>query len=841
VPPATPAPAPASAEASGTRKTVAVLIDHIDHLSTGYEYHLRGAFAAACAKHDLNLMILVGRGIDHPDPTSGAHNIVYQLVHPDCVDGIVLVTAGLGAFCGEEGIARVCERYRPLPVCSLGVAVPGVPSIISDHPRGMQAILEHVICNHGCRRVAFLGGPAGNPEAEVRLQVYRRMLEQHNLPFEPRLVGSGDFSVIDGRAVTDALLRRGARFDALVAANDGMALGAIEALAARGIRVPRDVCVTGFDDLDLARFSSPPLTTIRQPLERMATLAIAALVAQIAGQPVQDSTLLPVELVTRKSCGCGFRSESSPPRQLPDSEPHEFVRQHADRLGQRLAVLLRVPGARSTEDARYLVRALRAELEGHQDAFIVALEDLLEQYGEHNELYEELQAVVTRLRAEVGAAQGAALEGLWHSARCTIASANTRVQAQQRLHIDATYLSLMRCGERFSTALDLDSLRQALAEELPRLGIDEALFCLFADQPKSQARPFFWMRDGRACEPPFAVLPTTQVLAASAYCRDRRHTAFVLPLTFEGEPLGVVVFELGTGISVYEMLREQISVAVKNVAFREEIVRKTALHERSVQERAAANERMTSLSALAGGVAHDLNSTMAPLIVLPDVVLASLKRVGPGALSDTQAVRGHIETIKAAAVKATETIRDLMTLGRQGNVEKQRVDLNRVVSNSLIGEPQLVTEGASRKAELALELYPEPLFVQASQHHLERAVANLVRNAVEATDDDGKIRVSVSHEWLHEPFCGYESVPPGRYAVITVADTGAGIPAEHLGRVFEPFFSKKQLGNRSGSGLGLSIVHTVVKEHDGYVNVASSAGNGTTFTLYLPLATESQR
>jgi DNA-binding LacI/PurR family transcriptional regulator/signal transduction histidine kinase len=830
-----------AAGAAGARKTVAVLIDHLDHLSAGYEFNLRGAFVAACREHDLNLLVFVGRGIGDPDGWGVSQNRVYQLAHPDCVDGVILVSPGLATFCGEEGLRRLCESYRPLPLCSIGLAVPGVPSIVCDHVPGMEEVIEHLIREHGCRRLALVCGPETNPHARERLEAYRRVLARHELPYDPQLVGFGEFVIPAGRAVTDTLLGRGARFDALVAANDAMALGAIEALEARGVRVPRDVCVTGFDDLDLARLSSPPLTTVRQPLERLATLAVEAIVDQIAGKPVPECTSLPVALVTRKSCGCGFRRESHPPRRLPDAAPPppEFVRQNAERLACSVADLVRVPGAKSADDATYLVRALRAELEGHQDAFILALEDLLEQYGQHNELFEELQAAVTLLRDEVGGAKAVDLEGLWHGARCTIASANTRAQAQQRLSMDATYLSLLRCGERFSSARDLASLRRALAEELSGMQVNEAVVCLCADDCDGELEPFFCMRDGVAYDPPAAAVAATQLLSRGAYCDDRRHTAFVLPLTFEAETLGVAVFEFGPSIRVYEMLRAQISVALKNRAFRAEIVHQTMLRERSVQERLAATERMKSLSALAGGVAHDLNSTIAPLVALPDYVLRGLDELANGPLSDVRRLRTHVEMIKAGALSATETIRDLMTLGRQGNVQKTRVDINRAVASCLAGEARLVAGQLDRRAELALRLHPEPLFVQASQHHLERAISNLVRNAVEAIDDTGTISVSTSQVRLAEPVSGYETVAPGHYAVVTVSDTGPGMAAEHISRAFEPFFSNKQLGDRSGSGLGLSIVLGVVKEHDGFVDLQSEPGQGTTFALYFALAVES--
>ena len=139
-----------------------------------------------------------------------------------------------------------------------------------------------------------------------------------------------------------------------------------------------------------------------------------------------------------------------------------------------------------------------------------------------------------------------------------------------------------------------------------------------------------------------------------------------------------------------------------------------------------------------------------------------------------------------------------------------------------------------KQVEVTLELHPAPLTVLASRHHLERATSNLIRNAAEAIGDAGVITVGSARRRLHDAHRGYEAVAPGEYAVITVTDNGHGIPPDVLSRIFDPFYTSKQLRAGSGTGLGLSIVQGIVKEHDGYIDVRSVLGQGTTFDLYFP-------
>jgi signal transduction histidine kinase/CheY-like chemotaxis protein len=310
-------------------------------------------------------------------------------------------------------------------------------------------------------------------------------------------------------------------------------------------------------------------------------------------------------------------------------------------------------------------------------------------------------------------------------------------------------------------------------------------------------------------------------------------------LAFETQLLGVAVFEYTSPLG-YNILAGQIAAALHNVALHREILHKTMLHERDALERMATAKRLQALSVLAGGVAHDLNNSLGPLVALPDVILAELQQLQ---LTDpaVQDVCADLETIRAASLRAAQTVKDLLTLGRQGRVAKAPVDLNRVVQ-ACLGPGQLrFLQGGHLETEIAVELGAGSIVVQGAEAQLARAVTNLVHNALEALDGSGRVLVRTSRRHVSETLLGYETVDPGDYAVITVSDDGKGIPGAELGRVFEPFFSKKRTGDRSGTGLGLAIVHGVAKEHDGYVDVTSTLGRGTTFTLYIPLAGEPAR
>src|SRR5262249_23207869 len=156
-----------------------------------------------------------------------------------------------------------------LPICTVGDDLPDIPSVRADNRAGVRDAVAHLVQAHGRRRIAFAGGPEGNQDAAERYQAYLDALAEHRLPVEGRRVACGEFSFQGGAATMASILDKlgPEDIDAVVAADDITALGAMSALAQRNIQVPRQVSVVGFDDVESARTSSPSLTTVRQHLQ----------------------------------------------------------------------------------------------------------------------------------------------------------------------------------------------------------------------------------------------------------------------------------------------------------------------------------------------------------------------------------------------------------------------------------------------------------------------------------------------------------------------------------------------------------------------------------------------
>ena len=186
-----------------------------------------------------------------------------------------------------------------------------VPAILLENRTGAQKLLDHLIEVHGCRRIAYLQGPTGNEDSEGRQAGYEAALKQHNLRLDPALIGIGGFNEEEASATIQDWLARRVEFDAVFAGDDDAAAGVLSTLHRAGKRIPQDIKVVGFDDSTVARFLTPPLTTVRAPIERVGREAIRQLVHLIRHQPAELLTLMPTELVIRESCGCTMEQGSA--------------------------------------------------------------------------------------------------------------------------------------------------------------------------------------------------------------------------------------------------------------------------------------------------------------------------------------------------------------------------------------------------------------------------------------------------------------------------------------------------------------------------------------------------
>jgi PAS domain S-box-containing protein len=247
---------------------------------------------------------------------------------------------------------------------------------------------------------------------------------------------------------------------------------------------------------------------------------------------------------------------------------------------------------------------------------------------------------------------------------------------------------------------------------------------------------------------------------------------------------------------------------------------------RDLEARLQRAQKMEAIGTLAGGVAHDLNNILSGIVSYPELLLMDIPSESP--------LRKPILTIQKAGERAAAIVQDLLTLARRGVVTTKVVNLNSIISEYLKSpEFQNLTIDHPH-VYVKTNLEPNLLNILGSPVHLSKTIMNLVSNAVEAINISGNIVISTENRHIEKSLNGYDKIKEGDYVALCVRDNGIGIPDADIERIFEPFYTKKVMG-KSGTGLGMAVVWGTVKDHKGYIDVKSTEGKGTEFTLYFPV------
>ncbi len=628
------------------------------------------------------LVFFGGQRLGSPIGYEALDNIAYDLAKHSQVSGLVVMSNVIGTYLSNREQLDFLDRFARMRIVSIGIEYPGIPSVTVDASGGMSSIAEHLIRVHDRRDFLFLAGPRGHLEAEAREAEFLR-IAQAMRPGMPVRILDGDFTEEDAREKVTRFLGSGSRIDAIVAANDLMAVGAIRALAERGIEVPREVSVTGFDDTEDSRFHVPPLTTVRQPaseLGRMAVDRIAQSLGLVAETPAAHP---PVSFVIRESCGCSY---------APEQEEAAFA-------GSLAA------GAESPMP----VDALKG--------------GALSNYVNREILAGRNPARLWRFTFDPAIRAGALL---------VIAEGESRFLASQRIAAERRISVLGEIEASLVASFRIEDILQEIARGTKELGISGCWLSLFESKgPSPEWSKLFLAADARRARilAPFGLRFRTSELVPGGL--PGNWNAYVcVPLRFGDDRLGYLICTAdSTDRRMYEALRDQVSSAIKGaMLMAAERDRERSL-ERMVRARtleiSAANERLVEemsrrkglerelleiSNRIVGKIGQDIHDNIcqdiAGLGIMAAVLEGKLRRAGMDeAAGDAEALaRAAGET----AARAKGIARGLYPAELEANGIVSAVE--RLVLSARERNPVTValevTEGfAVRDSEKALQLY----------------------------------------------------------------------------------------------------------------------------------------
>jgi signal transduction histidine kinase/DNA-binding LacI/PurR family transcriptional regulator len=767
----------------------------------------------------VNLICFHGGSLHSAQEFESQANVLYDLVSTECLDGLVIWSSNVGLYLTQEGIAEFLARYRPLPIVSCQYAVPGVPSVLQFDSQGTREAMIHLIKVHGCRRIAFLRGPETHFGAQERYHAYIDTLLEQGLPLNPNLVSPPVEWAEGSMAITSLLDERKLQptvdFDAIVAPSDSIMLTAMTTLQARGIHIPGQVAVIGFDDSVEAGMAMPALTSVVTPFYELGRQAVLLLLAQLRGERIPDRTYLSSTLVVRQSCGCvpQLLNQATAGQVTPVGESSETV--VAERRESILAEMQRAVGNPEPPRAwtELLLDGFVAEMTGQASHnFLHELSEVLRQVMDSDGDIIAWDNALSALRGQALAFLPHELhthaEDLLHQARIVISEAAARVSARRTYRTQQYAQNLRNMGAALITTFDMDELMNLLAKGLPHLGMPSCYLAVYEDPQK----PTEWTRlrlaydeHGRIpINPNRQRFPSRRLIPEYLLPQNRRFSFTVEPLYFRENQLGYVVFEIGlVEPSVYEVLRTQISSALQGAILVQ------SLQQQSAQLEAANKE----LDAFAYSVSHDLRAPLRHV----DAFIEMLKRRAQTSL-DVQS-QHYMDVIAESAKKMGILIDDLLSFSRMGRNEMitAQVNLEELVRDVI---QECKHEAGDR--EIEWKIAPLPSIV-GDWAMLRVALVNLISNALKFTRPREITKIEIGCERKE-----------GAEIVIFVRDNGVGFDMAYVDKLFGVFQRLHQTDEFEGTGIGLANVRRVINRHGGRVWAEGEVDRGATFYFSLP-------
>ncbi len=565
------------------RITLGLLIDQTD---SGYARLLIEGASVWAEEHDANLIVFSGKSLLSPHGHEYQNNVIFDYIKPSAIDALIVATGTQCNFQSVEQFRAYTQRFGKIPMISIAIKIEGVPSILVDNRAGILEAMQHLATAHGFTRIAFLRGPDDNEEAAVRYLAYREAVRTLGLDDDPELTITCDFSSRGARlAMTDYLEKYGKPdFQAIVTANDELAISTMHVLTERGHAIPRDVALIGFDNISISQFIVPPITTVGQPLFEQARTAADFAARLVQCEPVPQTILLPTRLVLRTSCGCLPRAVAD----LDGLAPLPMLLANKTALPDKKAIIercfIRLTEKEFTLPDKALHDLLEAliELIGTTDGFIGFL---------HGALCDEIlrkvdisawQTLLTVLNEELAGTAGsveelAALSFSFQKARTLLVEMIRVEQGKGRTDLQGHLASLRLIMERLISVSSIDNLMTDLTDDLERLDIKTCFIAGYSPEIEhrrneewrvpTNAEVMLSYVDGKRialAERDRVFSPANGMVPPGLLPTNRRYTLVATSLYFRDDQIGYIVFEPGSrDNSIYETFCVQLSNILK--------------------------------------------------------------------------------------------------------------------------------------------------------------------------------------------------------------------------------------------------------------------------------------
>ena len=647
---------------------------------------------------------------------------------------------------------------------------------------------------------------------------------------------TGDFNERGGRlALAELLNLRHARFDALVAASDNMAIAAMKELQGRGFRIPEDISIAGLNDESEGRVISPPLTTGPLHFYEQGCKATEMILDLLAGRSVPENVILPTQLLVRQSCGCPDLLVMQAGAVTETGNKIAAIELHREPILNEVITMLELePTQQNFITMGAFFDALTQDIRESTGSLLPLFSEILRQRATTVEDFSKWHAAISIFRNHINPYLDETslkqAENLFQQIRVMIGETSQRVQAFQRLQAEKRSKVLSDINQQLSATIDGQELLDILKITLPQLDISGCFISLYEDptNPTKLARLILAYNEHGSINvnPAETIFPSRNLIPADVPLEDRPYSLIVEPLYFRDDQLGFALIEaVPEHEEVYEILRGQISGALNRTRLAKINIDlyNNALRAQKISEegRNLAEQANSMKSRFLATVSHELRTPLTLIIGMIEMMLAEDEK---SLTILPVSFRRDLNSIRNSSQHLSRLISDVLDLA-SSQAGELHLSCEPISLETFIQEIMLLSGAIVREKGLVwrVELTSRLPVIWADRTRLKQIVLNLVSNATKFTEQ-GEVALIVTSRDDQVTF--------------EVSDTGIGIPFAEQAKIFDEFRQSERTTRRGygGMGLGLAITRRLVELHGGEIGVVSSGkeGNGSTFFFTLP-------
>jgi signal transduction histidine kinase/DNA-binding LacI/PurR family transcriptional regulator/AraC-like DNA-binding protein len=802
-------------------------------IDTFLDHVFRGILSAA---NDLDCNLYFGCGVGHnygkslgrPAWPVQSEEVDFIPVGPWNCDGLIIIPP-FATDTGRVYFQGLVDSGYPIVFAG---SVHRGPGVVADNKAGVRQALLHLI-QHGHQQIAFISGRDRDDDSDSteRLRSYKQVLMEVGIPVVDELIVSGNHTYEGGREAIEILLLKKNLFTAVLASNDQSAVGAMDALRDRGLLVPHDIAVIGFDDRLEAKSQVPLLTTVRFPMFEMGYQALHYVFDRIAHpDSIMSVKRIPTHLVIRESCGCTHHSaltmlNPSKKKILSEANIYQDVAYAIYKETQRFTL------AEISYLCGRLMDALLLSLRSDDPhPFTATMYQVLDYASREGEDLYAWQNMVTTLRERkdeicklVNCKDPEKIIALLDSARVQISEVTRGHSSKVSIQRSFAFANIGQLTSQLFTVKSENEIFSALAENLPLIGISSTVIGIYenpTETPHSDLELLYstntrLQRKKIKCTAK-NIIPVDSKNNANSNCH------MFVPIHMGENSTGFVSFETRQ-FDFTTLIAQQIASAMQGVHLYREVshARRLAENRRKLAEDATRlKSRFLSI------VSHELRTPLNLITGLTDIILQE----NDPSLDLAQVTRLDLERIQVSAQHLDGLIRDVLDLTKldigQLRLSWESFPVDDVIqASSLVGKK--LTE--DKNLEWICRVEPNLPHVWGDRTRLQQVLINLINNAVKFTSH-GSIQL------ICEIHAGS--------IVISLQDSGVGIPDNEKTLIFEEFHQTERTIKQGfgGLGLGLAICKKIVELHGGEIGVCSDGydQSGSTFYFTIPAFIENQ-